>query len=124
MARQFAIVFGSVYVLVGILGFILPSPLLGIFGVNVLHNIVHLAVGGLWLGAAFGGILGRDSSRKASQIIGVVYLLVAILGFVLPDLMNQVLSINTADTVALHLPSAILALYFGFMTPRSTTVTA
>ena len=73
MARQFAIVFGAVYVLIGILGFILPSPLLGLFGVNVLHNIVHLAVGGLWLGAAFGGILGADSSRKASQIIGVVY---------------------------------------------------
>ena len=123
MARQFAIVFGAVYVLVGILGFILPSPLLGLFGVNVLHNIVHLAVGGLWLGAAFGGILGADSSRKASQIIGVVYLLVAILGFVLPDLMNQLLVINTADNF-LHLGTAALALYFGFMGPRTATVTA
>ena len=124
MARQFAIVFGSVYFLVGILGFILTSPLLGIFGVNPLHNIVHLAVGGLWLAAAFGGILGADSPRKASQIIGVVYLLVAILGFVLPDLMDQILAINTADSLALHLPSAILALYFGFMAPRAAIVTA
>lgn len=123
MARQFAIVFGAVYVLTGILGFILPSPLLGLFGVNVLHNIVHLAVGGLWLAAAFGGILGADSSRKASQIIGVVYLLVAILGFVLPDLMNQLLVINTADNF-LHLGTAALALYIGFMGPRTATVTA
>lgn len=91
---------------------------------NVLHNVVHLAVGGLWLGAAFGGILGAESPRKASQIIGVVYLLVAILGFALPDLMNQLLSINMADNIALHLPSAILALYFGFRAPRTSPVTA
>lgn len=123
MARQFAIVFGAVYLLVGILGLILPSPLLGLFGVNLLHDIVHLAVGGLWLGAAFGGILGADSPRKASQLIGVVYLLVAILGFVLPDLMNQLLVINMADNF-LHLGTAVLALYIGFMAPRAITTTA
>ena len=123
MARQFAIVFGAVYVLVGILGLILPSPLLGIFGVNLLHDIVHLAVGGLWLGAAFGGILGADSPRKASQLIGVVYLLVAILGFVLPDLMSQLLVINMADNF-LHLVTAIAALYVGSVAPRSATVPA
>ena len=123
MARQFAIVFGAVYVLVGILGLILPSPLLGIFGVNLLHDIVHLAVGGLWLGAAFGGILGADSPRKASQVIGVVYLLVAILGFALPDLMKQLLVIDMADNF-LHLGTAVLALYIGFLAPRATSVTA
>lgn len=123
MARQFAIVFGAVYVLTGILGFVLSSPILGIFGVNLLHNLVHLAVGGLWLAAAFGGILGADSPRKASQVIGVVYLLVAVLGFVLPDLMSQLLVINMADNF-LHLGTAVLALYFGFMAPRSSLVTA
>ncbi|MEP7003770.1 MAG: DUF4383 domain-containing protein [Chloroflexota bacterium] len=123
MARQFAIAFGAVYVLTGILGFVLTSPILGLFGVNVLHNLVHLAVGGLWLAAAFGGILGADSPRKASQLIGVVYLLVATLGFVLPDLMSQLLVINTADNF-LHLGTAILALLIGFMTPRNAMVTA
>lgn len=123
MARQFAIVFGAVYVLTGILGFVLPSPILGIFGVNVLHNVVHLAVGGLWLGAAFGGILGAESPRKASQLIGVVYLLVAILGFVLPDLMSQLLVINMADNF-LHIGTAVLALSVGFMAPRTSLVTA
>src|SRR5713101_1850229 len=63
MARQFAIVFGAIYVLIGILGFILPSPLLGIFGVNTLHNIVHLVIGGLWLVAAFAAPMGPDSAR-------------------------------------------------------------
>lgn len=123
MARQFAIVFGAVYALTGILGFILPSPILGIFGVNVLHNVVHLAVGGLWLGAAFGGILGAESPRKASQLIGVVYLLVAILGFVLPELMSQLLVINMADNF-LHLGTAVLALIVGFMASRTSLATA
>jgi hypothetical protein len=123
LARQFAIVFGAVYVLIGVLGLILPSPLLGLFGVNLLHDIVHLAIGGLWLVAAFAAPMGADSSRKVSQVIGIVYLLVAILGFVLPDLMNQLLVINTADNL-LHLGTAILALYIGFMAPRTTAMTA
>ena len=123
MARTFAIVFGAVYVLVGVLGFVLPSPLLGLFGVNVLHNIVHLAIGGLWLFAAFAAPMGADSPRKISQVIGIVYLLVAILGFVLPALMDQLLVINMADNF-LHLVTAILALYIGFMTPRAAMTTA
>lgn len=123
MARQFAIVFGAVYVLTGILGFVLPSPILGTFGVNVLHNVVHLAVGGLWLGAAFGGILGAESPRKASQLIGTVYLLVAILGFALPELMSQLLVINMADNF-LHIGTAVLALIVGFMAPRTSLAVA
>lgn len=74
MARQFAIVFGAVYVLVGVLGLILPSPLLGIFGINLLHDIVHLAIGGLWLFSAFVAPMGPDSARKTSQLIGAVLL--------------------------------------------------
>lgn len=99
-ARQFAIVFGPVYVLIGILGLILPIPLLGIFGVTLLHDIVHLAIGSLWLVAAFAAPMGPDSAPKTSQLIGIVYLLVAILGFALPTLMDQLLVINTADTTS------------------------
>ena len=64
MVRKFALIFGIIYVLVGILGFI-PSLsthpadaphlsvesghgyLLGYFPINILHNIVHLIIG-LW----------------------------------------------------------------------------
>jgi hypothetical protein len=122
MARQFAIVFGAVYVLVGVLGFILPSPLLGIFGVNTRHNIVHLVIGGAWLASAFAAPKGL-TPRLASQVIGVVYLLVAILGFAFPTQMDELLVINTADNL-LHLVTAVLALYIGFMTPRGATSAA
>ncbi len=40
-----------------------------------------------------------------------------------PDLMNQLLVINTADNF-LHPGTAALALYIGFMGPRTATVTA
>ena len=109
--------------LIGILGFVLPSPRLGIFGVNTLHNLVHLVIGGLWLVAAFAAPMGVDSAPVTSQIIDVVCLLVAILGFVLPDQMNQLLVINMADTF-LHLVTAVPALHIGFLTPRGTLVTA
>jgi len=49
LPRIYAIVFGVVYTLVGLVGFAVSSTLevytLIIFPVNVLHNIVHLLVG-------------------------------------------------------------------------------
>ena len=59
LAQRFAQVFGAIYLLVGILGFIPPlflgmtatgwgpfgGYLLGLFAVNWLHSIAHLAIG-------------------------------------------------------------------------------
>ena len=105
-AQTFALVFGAVYVLVGILGFFM-DPILGIFEVNTLHNVAHLAVGGLFLA----GSRTHAMAKQVSLIIGVVYGLLAILGFagvLVPDLLDA----NTADDF-LHLATAALALYFG-----------
>ena len=104
--QTFAMVFGGVYVLVGLLGFFM-DPILGIFEVNLLHNIAHLAVGGLFLM----GSRTHDMAKQVSLIIGVVYGLLAVLGFagiLVPDLLDA----NTADDF-LHLGTAALALYFG-----------
>ncbi|MBM4363686.1 MAG: DUF4383 domain-containing protein [Deltaproteobacteria bacterium] len=116
MVRTFALVFGAVYLLVGLGGFVLASPILGIFAVNAPHNIVHIAVGLLWLSAALMAPMGPNSARTASKVIGIVYLLVAILGFAAPALVDSLLAINMADNL-LHLGTAVLALYAGFMTP-------
>jgi hypothetical protein len=105
-AQTFALVFGAVYVLVGILGFVM-DPILGIFEVNLLHNIAHLAVGGLFL---FGS-KSPAGAKQISLIIGVVYGLLAVLGF-MDVLVVDLLDANLADDF-LHLGTALVALYFG-----------
>ncbi|MEA2451768.1 MAG: hypothetical protein QOG04_478 [Actinomycetota bacterium] len=110
-AQSFALAFGVVFLLVGILGFILApdegDKLFGVFQVNLLHNIIHLAVGALFL-------VGSGTHVRAKQVnllVGIVYGLVAILGFaniVVQDLLDA----NAADDF-LHLATAVLALYFG-----------
>ena len=118
MAKTFALVFGAVYLLVGILGLILPNPLLGIFGVNTLHNVVHLLIGAAWLVAATAAPMGENSSRVVSQVIGVVLVLLAIVGFVAPQTLKDLITAGydpMADNI-LHLVTGALALYIGFGT--------
>jgi uncharacterized protein DUF4383 len=105
-AQTFALLFGAVYVVVGILGFLM-DPILGIFDVNLLHNIAHLLVGGLFLI----GSRTPSGAKQISLIIGVVYGLLAILGFV-NVIVVDLLDANLADDF-LHLATAVVALYFG-----------
>jgi len=86
MIKGAAVLFGLVFLVVGILGFVpavrpnvngMPM-LLGIFHVNTAHNIVHLASGAVFLVC---GLAGTGPSRTFFRIFGVVYALVAVLGF-------------------------------------------
>lgn len=118
--QTFALVFGAVYVLVGILGFIM-DPILGIFNVNLLHNIVHLAIGGALLFAS----KDHATAKTVSLIVGVAYLLVAVLGFVAKDFMADLLDITDnskgmADNI-LHLVSGAAGVYFGTAGAESRT---
>ncbi|MEX2152466.1 MAG: DUF4383 domain-containing protein [Gemmatimonadaceae bacterium] len=91
MVRRVAMIFGIVFLLVGILGFIspggmemgadpAPAKLLGLFEVNLLHNIVHLLFGvwGLVASRSFAG------AKMFAQVGGVIYIVLAVLGFVAP----------------------------------------
>jgi len=120
MVRTAAKVFGAVFILIGILGFVSAltpdGKLLGLFHVNALHNIIHLASGIVALIAAYGNY---KSSKMYFQVFGVVYALVAVLGFVYgdKDILGVVAS-NMADTL-LHVVIAASALYLGFGTKES-----
>lgn len=122
-------ILGAVLVVVGILGFI--PALVGaggtgtliMFGVNPLHNVIHLATGAILLAVGF--MADGKNARMTNQVIGVVYLLVAILGFagiLVPDLLN-----TTADTVmhadnVLHLLLGIVLAGVGFGVKETTTM--
>jgi hypothetical protein len=105
-------VLGGVLVLVGVLGFVMPSPLLGLFEVNTLHNIIHLVSGALTLLAASQGV---GAMRTWGRIFGLVYLAVGIAGFVDPSLFG-VMHVNLPDNL-LHIGLAAIFLYVGFLAP-------
>lgn len=115
MLKTSAIIFGIFFVVAGVAGFfssLAPHGMLfGIFMVGPVHNTIHLASG---LAAFLCAFAGAGAARKYFQIFGVVYLLVALLGFVYGNepLMGMV-EHNKAD-IGLHLAIAAVALFLGF----------
>jgi uncharacterized protein DUF4383 len=110
--KNLYLLLGSVLVLVGLAGFAMPSPLLGLFEVNALHNVVHLLTGGLTLLAATQGI---GAMRTWGKLLGAAYLVVAIAGFVSPDMFG-LMHVNAPDNL-LHLALAVVYLYVGLIAP-------
>jgi len=119
--QKLAAVFGVVFILVAIVGFIAPGGMamqptdpatsaqaLGIFPVNLLHNIVHLLFG-LW------GLAGSRSWGGSVSFLksgGIIYAGLTVLGFVAPDGFGMV-PLGGND-VWLHAVLAIAMLGIGF----------
>ena len=129
MLRKVALIFGIVFVLVGLVGLITPggmqmgadpapAHILGMFGVNLLHNIVHLLVG-VW------GIVASRSwagAKSFLQIGGVVYIVLAVLGFFLPTTFGLI-PIGGND-IYLHAVLGVIMAGLGFTAkPEATTAT-
>jgi hypothetical protein len=94
--RYFALIFGIIYGLVGVMGFFPglltpPGPgdpplavdalhghLLGIFPVNILHSIVHLITGvaGIIAARTFVG------ARAYCRVVAIVYALLVVMGLI------------------------------------------
>lgn len=114
MAKTLAIVFGVVFVLVGILGWV-PNPLVGmgaIFETNHLHDVVHLVTGLVLLAVAF---WAAGSSGLWLKIAGIVYLLIAVLGFLMMPNGGALLGVtmNMSDHL-LHVVLGVVLLVAGF----------
>ena len=82
--------------------------LLGLFPVNVLHNVVHMLFGvwGIWA--------GRSASRSVAYALasGGVYLVLAVCGMLTPSLLG-IVPIGGYDVV-LHLALAVVLAGAGF----------
>ena len=124
-ARVYAIVFGAVLTLAGILGFFYSAdfgdpgevdPVLGILDVNGWHNIVHLATGLLGLAAA----RTYASSRAYALGLGAVYVVVAIWGFIVGDgdAILSIIPVNTEHNI-LHLVIGLAGLAAGAASPAA-----
>ena len=86
IVRQYAQIVGAVVIVVGVVGLLLgDARRLIVFNIDLVEDIVHLATGGLM---AYVGFAGRDIGLARTVVggLGVVYLLVGILGFIVPTL--------------------------------------
>ena len=116
-----SMIFGVVFVLVGILGFV-PNPLVapdGLFAVNAAHNAVHFITGLVFLIAA---TKLKDRADLVLKAVGAAYVLVTIIGALTSgNMLLGFIHINDADRW-LHagLAAAILGAGFLFPNPRST----
>ncbi|MDP9017474.1 MAG: DUF4383 domain-containing protein [Candidatus Eremiobacteraeota bacterium] len=130
MVQNAARIFGIVYLLIGVLGFVpgLVTPmsdpgmggmglLLGLFPINALHNIVHILVGigGLALAGSLGG------ARSYFKALAIVYGLLTVLGLIpATSTVFGLVPLGSWD-IGLHLVTAALAGYFGFVAVSETT---
>ncbi len=122
IAQRFAQVFGVIYLVVGIAGFIPVRPLLvgdlpptvigpfdgyllGLFAVNWFHSLAHLSIGAIGL-AVYRSPVGAMSYALT---LGVVYLLLFVIGLV-ADLgaLGGFLPLNALDDI-LHVLTAAVA---------------
>src|SRR5687767_9093316 len=132
--RTFALIFGIAYLGAGVLGLmpglLMPMPadsppmrfdvlhgaLLGLFPVNMLHTLVHLAIGA-WGIAAFMGM--GSSPAIYARSLAVLYGVLGIMGLI-PGL-NTVFGLVPlhGHDVWLHLGTAAVAAYFGWRADSS-----
>ncbi len=111
-------VFGWVLVIVGILGFI-PNPIVGangIFLTDLLHNLVHIISGAIFLWAAYSAPMKAGS---VMTVFGVIYLILGVLGFFSAgDSLLGLVASNMADTY-LHLVLGVVFVLAGIKAGKS-----
>ena len=90
--QRVAQIFGVVFILVALAGFYTGGmnmeadpatapAIFEMFPVNLLHNIVHLLFGIWGLAAA----RAYTSAKQYAQIAGIIYLVLAVVGYFVPD---------------------------------------
>lgn len=115
MLKKIAMIYGIIFIVIGILGFIpvfTPNGLLlGMFMVNGLHNIIHLVTGvvAVWIGKK-----KPMASRPFFKVFGVIYAIVAILGFFYQENPIFGLIANNPSDTWLHVVIALITLYLGY----------
>jgi hypothetical protein len=125
--RYFALILGILYLVAGLAGFIpglltqndmpdmavdaLSGRLFGLFPVNLLHTLVHLAVG-IWGLIAYRDF---DAARGFAKVVGPLFLVLAIMGLV-PGLDTTfgLIPLFSHD-IWLHAVTGLLGIYFGYI---------
>lgn len=123
MAKKLSLTLGIIFVIIGVLGYI-PNPLIssaGIFATNHAHDIVHILTGIIFIIA---GVAYQNAVSAVLKTFGVIYLIVAILGFFAVDATTgtgsvlSFLTVNKADNW-LHVVLAIIVFAAGIIAAKN-----
>ncbi len=114
-ARLYAKPVGVTIVLIGVGGVLLgEKSLFGFLNIDIAEDVIHLVTGGLMAGVGF-----RGSDRAVRSVVGglgVVYLLVGVLGFFVPDLFGLLPhEYTTVLDNLIHLSLGVLGVTVGFL---------
>ena len=130
-ARLYCTLVGAVLIIAGIIGFFYSSgfdtgttgvakdtdEVFGILGVNGWHNVVHILLGVLALAAA----QSPYGARAYCLGIGLVYIVLALWGFIDDDgILVGLIPVNDEDNV-LHLILGLTGVAAGAASPRPET---
>lgn len=123
MFTFFAAAFGSILFALGLLSFIPETGtadidgsllLFGVFSVDVIQNIIHLATGVI-------GLFAASSQRYARwflQIFGTAYIFIALIGWLQGDSVLGLFGVNAAVNV-LHAALGIVMVGLGLLRPKT-----
>ena len=120
MVKRFAQILGVVLILVGVVGLVLGDRVwLGILNIDIVEDIVHLVTGGLLAYVGFGRT-ELSAARSVVLALGVIYLAVGILGFVVPTMFGLIPDGYTVFDNLLHLALGVLGLAVALSAPRAS----
>ena len=124
-ARTYAQILGVVLLLIGVVGLPLGNEVfLGILNTDIFEDIVHLITGGLLAYVGFGRV-DQALIRTVVGVLGIIYLVVGVLGFVVPMIFGLIPHGYTLFDNLLHLALGILSIVLAwFVGGASTTRTA
>lgn len=122
MAKTLCKVAGLIFLIGGLAGFATPN-LMG-FHLTPIHNVIHIVTGLIALYLGFAGSYG--GAKTFCLIFGVVYLLIAIIGFMAPATLGSILGhagpLTSAELMpdnVFHLLVGIVFLAVGMMRPAA-----
>lgn len=122
--RLLGTIFGIVFLIIGILGFFLATPLpyataegavlIGLFAANGALSTIHVLVGAALLLSGLGGVL---PAKLAAVILGAALFVFSLVGFGIAHTGANIFAVNTPDNL-LHLVVGLILLVLGLTTDK------
>jgi hypothetical protein len=124
IVQMYALIFGIAYLAVAVLEVALGSNGLKIGGTTILQvqlvqNAIHWLVGLAVLGSFF---VGESAAKLVARVVGIVFVVVALLGLFVEPLTGQLLGFPDALPMSyniVHILTAAAALFAGFAAQRA-----